>query len=94
MSEAKPEAKPEEIKDLKFSFKPAKEKPKRAYRKGSKYDPVIDGFLASKEKMSVLTIEGYNANYLRTQINKRIEARNLKTITVSVVNNQCYLERK
>ncbi len=39
------------------------------------------------------SIEGKEANYLRTQLNKRIEARALEGIKVSVVNNVCYLEK-
>jgi hypothetical protein len=33
------------------------------------------------------------ASYLRMQLNKRIEARNLKDIKTSVVNNVFYLEK-
>jgi len=35
-----------------------------------------------------------DGNYLRTQLNKRIEAKGLEGIKVSVVNNVCYLERQ
>jgi len=34
------------------------------------------------------------ANYLRTQLNKRIEVKALEGIKVSVVNNVCYLEKE
>jgi len=39
-------------------------------------------------------VERKDANYLRTQLNKRIEARRLRGVKVSVVNNTCYLEKK
>ena len=35
-----------------------------------------------------------DGNYLRTQLNKRIEAKGLEGIKVSVVNSVCYLERQ
>jgi hypothetical protein len=38
-------------------------------------------------------MEGKDANYLRTQLTKRIEARDLGGVKVSVVNNVCYLEK-
>ena len=39
-------------------------------------------------------VEGKDANYLRTQLKKRIDARDLQdTIEVSVVNNMAYLEK-
>jgi hypothetical protein len=34
-----------------------------------------------------------NKNYLRTQPKKRIEAKGLEGIKVSVVNNVCYMEK-
>jgi len=39
-------------------------------------------------------VERKDANYLRTQLNKRIEARRLRGVKVSVVNDACYLEKK
>ena len=44
-------------------------------------------------KLVEVSIEGKDANYLRTQLNKRIDARNLRNVKVSVVNNVCYLEK-
>ena len=32
-----------------FDLKPVDEKPSRKYRKGSKYDPMIDSFLEGKD---------------------------------------------
>ncbi len=32
--------------EVKFDLKPVDEKPSRRYRKGSKYDPIIDAFIA------------------------------------------------
>ena len=73
-------------------MKPRKSKPRRRYRKGSKYDPIIDAFMEGTDNLVEVTVEGRDANYLRTQLNKRIEAKKLKVKT-SVVNNVLYLER-
>ena len=76
-----------------FDLQPVTEKPSRRYRKGSKYDPILDAFLGSSNNLVSVNVEGKEANYLRTMLNKRIEARNLTGIKVSVVNNVCYLEK-
>ena len=79
---------------LKFELKPVDEKPSRRYRKGSKYDPVLDAFLEAEDALVEVSLEDKDANYLRTQLNKRIEARNLgDDVKVSVVNNVAYLEK-
>ena len=76
-----------------FNLQPVTEKPSRKYRKGSKYDPILDAFMGSSNNLVSVSVEGKDANYLRTQLNKRIEARNLTGIKVSVKNNVCYLEK-
>ena len=78
---------------ISFDLKPIDKKPARKYRKGSKYDPIIDVFLEGKEKLVKVDIEEKNANYLRTRLIKRIEAKGEKGIKISVINNVCYLER-
>ena len=80
--------------EVKFSLIPVEKKPSRRYRKGSKYDPVIDAFLESPEALVEVKVEGREANYLRTQLNKRIEVRNMKRkVKTSVINNVLYLEK-
>lgn len=80
--------------EIKYSLKPVAKKPARRYRKGSKYDPIIDAFLKSEDRLVEVKVEGRDANYLRTQLNKRIEARDLREkIKTSVVNNVLYLEK-
>jgi len=78
--------------EIKFELKPKKEKPSRRYRKGSKYDPILDAFMEGADSLVKVTVEGKGANYIRTQLNKRIEAKGLK-IKTSVVNNVLYLEK-
>ena len=79
--------------EVKFDLKPVSEKPSRRYRKGSKYDPVLNRFMERAANLVEVSMEGRDGNYLRTQLNKRIEARNLRNVKVSVVNNVCYLEK-
>jgi hypothetical protein len=81
--------------DVSFKLEDVDKKPSRRYRKGSKYDPIIDKFLGSKSKLVKVEVTGKDANYLRTQLKKRIDARDIRSeIDVSVVNNVTYLEKK
>jgi len=66
--------------------------PKRRYRKGSKYDPILDAFLEGKNKLVAVEVLGKDGNYIRAQLKKRVDARDLK-VDVSVVNNKVYLEK-
>ena len=75
-----------------YKLDPVVSKPTRRYRKGSKYDPILDDFLAQDNSLVEVVVKGKEANYMRTQLKKRIEARDLK-IDVSVVNNKIYLEK-
>ena len=80
--------------DVSFDLSPVEKKPSRKYRKGSKYDPIIDAFLETEDNLVTVEAEGKDANYLRTQLKKRIDARDLQAkIEVSVVNNKAYLEK-
>jgi len=83
------------LSDVKFDLKPVEKKPSRKYRKGSKYDPIIDSFVESEHDLVKVEVPDKDANYLRTQLKKRIDARDLQSeIEVSVVNNIAYLEKK
>ena len=75
-----------------FNLSPVDEMPRRKYRKGSKYDPILDKFLEDKNKLVSVEVAGRDGNYVRTQLKKRIDAQGLK-IDVSVVNNKVYLEK-
>jgi hypothetical protein len=80
--------------EVKFELKPVDKKPSRKYRKGSKYDPILDAFLESDEDLVEVQVEDKDANYLRTQLKKRIDARDLgDQVDVSVANNRTYLEK-
>ena len=79
--------------EVKFDLKPVDTKPSRQYRKGSKYDPILDAFIEGTDALVAVEVPDRDGNYLRTQLNKRIEAKGLEGIKVSVVNNVCYLEK-
>ena len=80
--------------DVSFKLVDVDKKPNRKYRKGSKYDPIIDQFMDGKSKLVKVEIKGKDADYVRTQLKKRIDARDMGTqIDVSVVNNVAYLEK-
>ena len=76
-----------------FILTPVKSKPVRRYRKGSKYDPLLDAYLKGKRELVEVTIEGKKPNYIRTQLDKRIKAvPRFKVLKVSVTNDKCFLE--
>lgn len=79
--------------EVEFNLTPVDEKPSRRYRKGSKYDPILDAFIEGTESLVEVSVSGKDANYLRTQLNKRIEVRRIRNVKVSVVNNVAYLEK-
>lgn len=81
-----------EKKELKFSLSDIKEKPSRGYKKGSKYDALLNTFNESKSKLVKVDITGVKSNYIRTQLDKRIKALKM-SLAVSVVNDVCYLEK-
>lgn len=80
--------------EIEFNLTPIEDKPSRKYRKGSKYDPILEAFKGtSKGGIVKVEVQGTDANYLRTQLKKRIDAEKINDIVVSVVNNQVYLEK-
>jgi hypothetical protein len=82
------------LSEVKFDLKPVTKKPSRKYRKGSKYDPILDSFMSGEHSLVKVEVSNKDANYLRTQLNKRIEARDMQgAVKVSVVNNVAYLEK-
>jgi hypothetical protein len=81
------------LSEVNFDLSPVEKKPSRKYRKGSKYDPILNKFLEDKNKLVVVEVAGKEANYVRTQLKKRIDARELK-LDASVANNKVYLEKQ
>lgn len=80
--------------EIKFELKPRKRKPKRKYRKGSKYNPILDQFMESEHTIVKVEVENRNGTSIRTQLIKLIEARGLKDrVKASVVDGALYLEK-
>ena len=83
------------LSEVEFELKPVDEKPSRKYHKKSKYDPILDEFMEMDEDLVKVEIEDKDANYLRTQLKKRIETREIQDeLNVAVVNGVCYIEKK
>jgi len=81
--------------DASFKFEPVKKVPQRKYRKGSKYDVILKSFMKSEHPLVKVEVPDKDANYIRTQLNKRIEVLKLQgQVEISVVNDICYLEKK
>ncbi|GAF80615.1 unnamed protein product [marine sediment metagenome] len=80
--------------DVKFDLKPVEEKPRRKYRTGSKYDAVLDAFMKGAAELVEVSVEGKEANYLRLQLSKRIDAREIGGVKASVLNGVVYLEKE
>lgn len=76
-----------------FKFVEVEKKESRKYHKTSKYDPILDRFMESKHKLAKLDIKTDDPNYLRLQMKKRIDTRELPII-VSVGNGVIYFEKK
>jgi len=80
--------------EVKFDLKPVKKKLSRKYRKGSKYDPILEAFIEGTEELVQVFVEGKDAKFLQIQLEKRINSKKLENkIKVSVVHNNLYLEK-
>lgn len=79
--------------ELEFKINEVSQKEPRTYKKGSKYDKMLDAFESGKHKLSELIVPKFeDGSYLRLQITKRIQKRKLG-IKASVANGKVYLER-
>jgi hypothetical protein len=81
--------------DSSFNLIEVEQKPSRTFIKRSKYDKILDQFCDGSSHLCMVEVPGKSANYVRLQLKKRIDARELgEQIRVSVVNNTVYLEKK
>jgi len=77
-----------------FELKPVDERPKRSFKKGSKYDPIIDRFLLEKHDLVKVEVEDKKAGYIRINLNRLIISRGMKDrVKASVVDGGLYLEK-
>jgi len=78
---------------IKFEMRRVDEKRKKTYLKKSRYDPILDQFLESGEELVEISVEGKKPGYVITQLDRRIETRELDIIT-STGGGFVYLEKK
>ncbi len=74
-----------------YEMKPVEVKRKKLLMKKSVYDPMIDAFIESEDKLVEISVEGKKAGYVVIQLTKRIEKRKLE-INASAAQNFVYLE--
>ena len=79
--------------EIRFEMKPVDEKRKKISGKKSIYDPIIDQFLESGEKLVEVSVEDRQAGYVVGQLQKRIDLRELE-IEVSGAQGFIYLGKK
>jgi hypothetical protein len=65
------------------------ELPERHYAKGSKYDVILNTKFT--KRYTPISIEGKDANYIRTQLVKIIKSRKITGLGVAVANGVCYI---
>ena len=81
--------------EIKFEMKSVNEKRKKTTLKKSRYDPIIDQFIAGGEELVEISVEDKKASYVASQLKKRIELRELETeIEASAAGGFAYLEKK
>ena len=82
--------------DISFNIQPVEEKPERKTKpsRGSKYEPIIDAFLASGHSLVRVEGTGLVANYLRGQLMKVLGMKEIDSVEVSVRNKEVYLEKR
>jgi len=78
---------------IRFEMRPVEEKRVKKYHKGSVYDPMIDQFLESGHNLVEITVADKKAGYVVTQLNKRIETRELDFVA-SWAGDVVYLEKR
>jgi len=82
--------------DISFNIQPVDEKPERKTLgpKRSKYESIINAFLNSRH--SLVRVEGtcLDANYLRGQLMKVLNMKEIDSVEVSVRNKEVYLEKR
>jgi len=83
--------------DISFNIQPVEEKPERknrTTRRKSKYEPIIDAFLDSGHNLVRVEATDLDANYLRGQLLKVLDQKEVDSVEVSVRNKEVYLEKR
>jgi hypothetical protein len=80
--------------EVRFELKPVDERPKRGFKRGSKYDPIIDRFLMEKHDLVRVEVEDKDVGYVRINLNRLIISRGMEDgVKASVVDGGVYLEK-
>lgn len=77
-----------------YELKGMESLPARSFHKVSKYDPIVDSFIASKHPVAEVTVSDIDGGYLVIQLNERIRVREIKGVAAKVVNGKPYLTRE
>ena len=81
--------------EIRFEMRPVEKKRKKLSIRGSKYDPMIDQFVAGEEELVEIIVEDRKASYVAGQLNKRIALRELgNEMEASAAQDFVYLEKK
>jgi len=84
-----------EMSVIKFEMRRVDEKRRKTNLKVSRYDPIIDQFIASGEELVEISVEDKKAPYIATQLKKRIGLRELQLeMEASAAGGFAYLEKK
>jgi hypothetical protein len=95
MGEMRFELKPvDEGSEIRFELKPVDERPKRGFKRRSKYDPIIDRFLTENHDLVRVEVKDKDAGYMRINLNRLIISRGMKDrVKASMVSGGVYLEK-
>jgi len=73
--------------EIRFELKPVDERPKRRFKRGSKYDPIIDRFLMENHDLVKVEVKDKDVGYMRINLNRLIISRGMKDrVKASVVD--------
>lgn len=78
----------------KYEIKPVEALPDKTFHKASKYDPMIEAFLASSVSFATISAEDMTPEYLVVQLQKRIRESKRKDVSARMINKQVYLSRE
>jgi hypothetical protein len=80
--------------EMRFELKPVDERPKRGFKRGSKYDPIIDRFLMENHDLVKVEVKDKDAGYIRYYLNRLIISRGMNDrVKASVMDGGLYLEK-
>ena len=80
--------------EISFELKHVAEKPKRRFKRRSKYAPILNQFMEGGHGLVKVEVENRGADSIRPQLVKLIEKRGLEgRVKASVIGGALYLEK-